>query len=186
MPVLIHRNFTQYSLPSNRHHPSELPPYQSQSSVDLSLWMLKSFTPTSDLNFERIPFPQNTSICSQTRGPLTLMIYSGTPDRSTFQTPEVFDSVFSNTHTTIPLQDISVRQRHYIKFGCITTGPDFRSLSKTTANCVPSVPMPNLCATNLTDSSTASDSGKALEFHLHGFHREAPSTFWLHLDSSHC
>src|SRR5882724_677700 len=33
---------------------------------------------------------------------------------------------------------------------------------------------------------TASDSSKALEFHLHGFHREAPSIFQLYLDPSHC
>src|SRR5882724_10527642 len=55
--------------------------------------------------------------------------------------------------TTIPLQDILIRQRHYIKFGCTTIGPDFWSLSKTTANRVPSVPVPNRCATNLMDSS---------------------------------
>src|SRR5882724_10685728 len=66
-----------------------------------------------------------------------------------FWIPEVFDSVFYNTHMTIPLQDISVRRKHYIKFGCTTIGLDFRFLSKTTANRVPFVPMPNLCATNL-------------------------------------
>src|SRR5882724_2147396 len=75
MPVLIHRTSARYSLPSNWHHPSELLPYQSQSSVDLSLWMLKSFIPTSDLNFERILSQQNTSINSQTHGPSTLMVY---------------------------------------------------------------------------------------------------------------
>src|SRR5882724_4436689 len=75
MPVLIHRTSAWYSLPSNWHRPSELLPYQSQSSVDLSLWMLKSFIPTSDLNFERIPFQQNTLINSQTLGPSTLMVY---------------------------------------------------------------------------------------------------------------
>src|SRR5882724_2702588 len=75
MPVLIHRTSARYSLPSNWHRPSELLPYQSQSFVDLSLWMLKGFIPTSDLNFERIPFQRNTSINSQTRGPSTLMVY---------------------------------------------------------------------------------------------------------------
>src|SRR5882724_2309559 len=75
MPVLIHRTSAWYSVPSNWHHPSELLPYQSQSSVDLSLWMLKSFTPTSDLNFERILSQQNTSTNSQTRGPSTPMVY---------------------------------------------------------------------------------------------------------------
>src|SRR5882724_8524699 len=38
----------------------------------------------------------------------------------------------------------------------------------------------------LQTPQTASDSGKALEFHLHGFHREAPSIFRLYLDPSHC
>src|SRR5882724_455073 len=41
MPASIHRTTTSYSLPSNWHRPSELLPYQSQSSVDLSSWMLK-------------------------------------------------------------------------------------------------------------------------------------------------
>src|SRR5882724_559041 len=33
----------------------------------------------------------------------------------------------------------------------------------------------------LRTPQTASDSGEALELHLHGFHREAPSIFWLYL-----
>src|SRR5882724_2640877 len=36
----------------------------------------------------------------------------------------------------------------------------------------------------LLTPQTASNSGKALEFH--GFHREAPSIFQLYLDPSHC
>src|SRR5882724_8040641 len=75
MPVLIHRTSTRYSLPSNWHCPSELLPYQSQSFADLSLWMLKGFILTSNLNFKKIPFLQNTSISSQTRGPSTPMAY---------------------------------------------------------------------------------------------------------------
>ena len=35
MPVSIHRTIARYSLPSNWHRPSELLPYQSQSSMDL-------------------------------------------------------------------------------------------------------------------------------------------------------
>src|SRR5882724_334300 len=38
----------------------------------------------------------------------------------------------------------------------------------------------------LWTSQATSDSQEALEFHLHGFHREAPSIFQIHLDSSHC
>jgi len=66
--------------------------------------------PTSDLNFERIPFPQNTSISSQTHGPHPdgLLRNSGQiyiPD------PEVFDSMSPYSHNH-PLQDIFVRRRH--------------------------------------------------------------------------
>src|SRR5882724_10757578 len=38
----------------------------------------------------------------------------------------------------------------------------------------------------LRTSQATSDSQEALEFHIHGFHREAPSIFQLHLNSSHC
>src|SRR5882724_8560913 len=38
----------------------------------------------------------------------------------------------------------------------------------------------------LRTSQATSDSREALEFHIHGFHREAPPIFRLHLDSSHC
>src|SRR5882724_9674391 len=38
----------------------------------------------------------------------------------------------------------------------------------------------------LQTPQTASDSGEALEFHLHEFHREAPSIFRLYLNPSHC
>src|SRR5882724_11226538 len=85
MPLSIHRTTAQYSLLSNWHCPSELPPYQSQSSVDLSSWMLKGSIPTSGFNSERIPFPQNTSTISQTpSGPLILMVYHATSDASMF------------------------------------------------------------------------------------------------------
>src|SRR5882672_7451522 len=66
MPVSIRRTSTQHSPPSNWHCPSKLPPCQYQPSVDLSSWMLKGSTPTSNLNSERIPSPQNTSTISQT------------------------------------------------------------------------------------------------------------------------
>src|SRR5882724_11759268 len=60
MPVSIHRITAWYSLLSNWHHPSELLPYQSQSSLDLSLWILKGSIPTSSINYNMIPFLQNT------------------------------------------------------------------------------------------------------------------------------
>src|SRR5882724_12055951 len=155
MPVLIHRTTAQYSLPSNWHHPSKLQPYQSQSSVDLSSWMLKGSILTSSLNSKRIPFPQNTSTISQTpSGPSIPMVYYATLDTSMFRTQAISDYVFFSTRTTTPLQVISVRRRPYIKSVCNTIGPDFQSMSRTTANRAPLVPVPNLCATNPTDFSS--------------------------------
>src|SRR5882724_7019885 len=94
MSVSIHRTITWYSLPSNWHCPSELLPYQSQSSMDLSAWMLNGSIPTSNLNSERIPFPQNTSTISQTpSGPSIPMVYYATSDASMFQTLEISDYI---------------------------------------------------------------------------------------------
>src|SRR5882724_8953730 len=101
MPVSIHRTTIWYSLPSNWHHPSELLPYQSQSSVDLSSWMLKGSIPTSSLNSERVLFLQNTLTISQTpSGPSILMVYYTTSDASIFQTLAISNYMFSSTHTT--------------------------------------------------------------------------------------
>src|SRR5467141_582549 len=155
MPLSIHRTTAWYSLPSSWNHPSELLPYHSQPSADLSSWMLKGSIPIFGLNSERIPHLKNTSIISQTLvGPSTQMVYFATSDASMSQTLEISDSVFFNTHTITPLQDISVRRRLFTKSAYTTIGLDFRAMSKTTANRVPPVPMPNLCATNHTDFSS--------------------------------
>jgi len=115
MLASIHRTIARYSLPSNWHRPSELLPYQSQSSVDLSSWMLKGFIPTSDLNYERIPFLQNTSTISQTpSGPSIRWFTNATSDASMFRTLAISDYVFFSTRTTTPLQVILVRRRPYI------------------------------------------------------------------------
>src|SRR5882724_7602780 len=110
MPVSIHRTIARYSLLSNWHHPSELQPYQSQSSMDLSSWMLKGSIPTSNLNSEMIPFPQNTLTTSQTpSGPSITMVDYATSDTSMFRIPAISDYVFFSTCMTIPLQVIPVR-----------------------------------------------------------------------------
>src|SRR5882724_2000219 len=155
MPVSTHRTIAQYSLLSNWHRPSKLQPYQSQSSMDLSSWMLTGSIPTSNLNSEVIPFPQNTSTTSQTpSGPSITMVYYATSDASMFRILEISDYVFFSTCTTIPLQVIPVRRRPFINSVCNTIGPDFQSTSRTTANRAPLVPMPNLCTTNPTDFSS--------------------------------
>src|SRR5882672_6772186 len=125
MPLSIHRTTARYSLPRNWHCPSELLPYQSQPSADLSSWMLKGSIPTFGLNSERIPHLKNTSITSQTPvGPSTQMVYFATSDASMSRTLEISDFMFFNTHMITPLQDISVRQRLFTKSACITTGLD--------------------------------------------------------------
>jgi len=154
MPASIHRTTTQYSLLSNWHHTFELLPHQSQSSMELSTWMLKGSILTSGLNSKRIPFLHTSTISQTSSGPLIPTVYYATSGASMFQTPAISDYIFSSTHTTIPLQVISVRWRHFIKSVCNTIGLDFQSMSRTTANHAPLVPMPNLCATNPTDFSS--------------------------------
>src|SRR5882724_9160650 len=104
MPVSTHRTIAWYSLPSNWHCPSKLQPYQSQSSMDLSSWMLKGSIPTSDLNSEMIPFPQSTSTTSQTpSGPSIPMVYYATSDTSMVRNLAISDYMFFSTRMTIPL-----------------------------------------------------------------------------------
>src|SRR5882724_3570823 len=111
--------------------------------MDLSSWMLKGSILTSSFNSKRIPFLQNTSTISQTpSGLLIPMVYYATSDTSMFRTLAISDYVFFSTCTTIPLQVISVRRRPSIKSICNTVGPDFPSMSRTTANRAPLVPMP--------------------------------------------
>src|SRR5467141_1800917 len=47
-------------------------------------------------------------------------------------------------------------------------------------------PLQTCVPQTLWTSQATSNSREALEFHFNGFHREAPSIFWLHLNSSHC
>src|SRR5882724_5643570 len=110
MPVSIHRTSAQYSLPSNWHRPSELLPYQSQPSVDLSSWMLKGSILTFSLNSERIPLLKNTSITSQTPvRPSIQMVYFATLDADMSRTLAIFNYMLFNIHMIIPWQVISVR-----------------------------------------------------------------------------
>src|SRR5882724_10927481 len=187
MPASIHRTTTRYSLPRKWHHPSELLPYQSQPFMDLSSWMLKGSIPTFGLNSERIPLPKNTSITSQTPvGPLTQMVYFATSDTSMSQTLAIFDYMFFNIHMIIPLQVISVRQKHFTKSECTITGPDFCLCQKLLQVMCHLFPCQTRAPQTLWTSQATSNSREALEFHIHGFHREAPSIFQLHLHSSHC
>jgi len=68
-----------------------------------------------------------------------------------------------------PCRTFQSKQRLFIKSACNTIGPDFQSMSRTTENCAPLFPHQTYRLSQAT-----SDSREALEFHIHGFHREAP------------
>src|SRR6266481_5947399 len=87
-------------------------------------------------------------------GPWVLMGCSDIPDAYMSQIP-AYAFVLFNTCTTIPLQDIMVSPRPFTRSASITTGPDSRPSSKTTANRAPSVLMPNPCATDPMGSSNS-------------------------------
>jgi len=89
MPVSIHRTIAWYSLLSNCHCPSKLPPYQPQSSMDLSSWMLKGFIPTYVLNSEMIYFRRAPWQSVRPKWTLNPMVYYTTSDASMFQTLEI-------------------------------------------------------------------------------------------------
>src|SRR6266481_5884234 len=99
-------------------------------------------------------FPQNTLTSQTQSGPSIPMDYYATEDESMSRILTIYDYMFSNTHTTIHLQVITVKPRPFIKSASITTGPDFQTSSKTTANHALPVPMPNPCATNHMDFSS--------------------------------
>jgi len=171
MPVLIHRTFA-----SIHFWATGIILWATTLSIPVlhgSLIMdAESFTPTSDLNFERIPFcrtPRNQS------DPVDPQLWWFTKELWRIYVPDSGSLwlMFSNTHMIIPLQDISVRWRHYIKFGCTITARLW-SFSKTTANHGTICSMPNLCATNLTDSSNSFPILAKPWNSISWFHREAP------------
>jgi len=83
--------------------------------------------------------------------------------------------VFFNTHTITPLQDISVRRRLFTKSAYTTTGLDSRAMSKDYCkSCTTCSRAKTRAPQTLRTSQATSDSREALEFNLHGFHREAP------------
>src|SRR5882724_12213111 len=74
-----------------------------------------------------------------------------------------------------------------------TSSPDALLLARTSSLCQRLLkivyhlfPHQSCVPQTLWTPQTTSNSSKALEFHLHGFHREAPSIFQLYLDPSHC
>ena len=155
MPLSILRTTDPCSLLNSWHRPSELLPYLSQSYEDPSSWMKNDSFPTLSLTSETTRSPQHALIISQILSGLSLlMVYSAIPIEYMFLIMAIFDSMFCNTRTTIPLQVISVRPRHFKQSGCNMPGLVSRSTSKTTANGAPLVPVQSLCATDCMDFSS--------------------------------
>jgi len=185
--VSIHRTTFRYSLLSNWHHPSELPPYQSQSSMDLSSWMLKGSIPTSGLNSEMIPFLQNTSTIGQTlSGPSTQWFttppwmhlcselqQSPTKSSPVLTQPSPCRSFQSDEDSSSSLHAILLVQTSSLCQGLLQIVHHL-------------LPHQTHVPQTLWTSQATSNSQEALEFHIYGFHREAPSIFWLYLNLSHC
>jgi len=161
MPVSIHRTTAQYSILSNWHHPFKLLSYQSQSSVDLSSWIMKGSIPTFSLNSKRNPFPQNTSTISQTlSGPSIPMVYSTTSDASIFWTLEISDYVFSIlTQPSLAGHFGQMKTLHQVSMQ--NFGTEFQSRSRTTASHAPLAPIPNYVPHTLWTSQATSDSQAA-------------------------
>jgi len=91
------------------------------------------------------------------------------------------------TQTTIPCKDISVRRRHIHQVQMHYYWPGLLVFVKDYCkSCTICFPCQTCAPQTLQTPQTVSDTSEALEFHLHGFHREAPSIFWLYLDPSHC
>jgi len=188
MPVLIHRTFAQYSLPSNWH--------QSLQATTLSIPVLRGSLimdaeklhsnirsqlgedPISaehlDKQSETLdPLPQWftkefwTNLCSRLWKSSTLCSPILTHDHS-------LAGHFGQTKTLHQVQ------MHYYWPGLLVFVKDY---CKSCTICSHAKPVHHKPYRLLKQFPIPA---KPLEFHLHGFHREAPSIFWLYLDPSHC
>ena len=111
---------------------------------------------TSSPTSETTQSPQHALIISQIPSGLSLpMVYSAILIGYMFPSMAIFNSVFCNAHTTIPLQVISVRSRQYTQSRCNMPGLVSQSMLKTTADHAPPVPVQNLCTTNHMDFSSS-------------------------------
>jgi len=191
MPVSIHRTYCLVFTRATGIVPLSyypiIPVLHGSSS-----WMLKGSILTYSLNSKRIPIsaehldkpvrPQSGPRSQQFTTPPRI-IYVQTPAISTTCSPVLNDQSCRSFSQMKTLHQVRMQN---------TIGLDFQSTSRTTANCAPLVPMPNLCATKPYGLLSNFDSREALEFHIYGFHREAPSIFIHsilvivdHLSSSH-
>jgi len=125
-----------------------------QPSMGLSSWMLKGSIPTSGLNsrgsyFHRTPqHPVRPPV-----DPRFPMVSSTTSDASMFQTPAISDYMFSsNCMPPLAGHFGQTKTLHQVCMQYCWSG--LPVYARTTENCAPLVPVPNLCATNPTSFSS--------------------------------
>jgi len=145
------------------------------SSMDISSWMLKGSILTSSLQLWEDPFPQNNlnnqSDPKWTLDPNGLLCHLDASISELWQSP---NTCSQSTCTTIPLQVISVRQNPSSSSYAILwsrTPSLHQGLLQIMHHCSCTKPV---CPQTLQTSQATSNSQEALEFHIHGFHREAP------------
>ena len=83
------------------------------------------------------------------------MVYYDIPDAYMSWKLGIYNYMFFSTCMTIPLQDTLARQRPFMLYVCITTGQDFKPMSRITEIHAPPVPAQSLCAIDLMDFSNS-------------------------------
>jgi len=140
----------------------------------------------SKLNSERIPYPMNTLVFSQTwTGPSTPMAYSslGSDLCPEYWQPSTLCSpIFTWSPPGRTFRSTKTLHRSNNTISVL----DSHLCQGINAGHVPPVPKPNPCATSLTDCSSNSWFPRDLVFYLHGFHREASPFIGLYLDPCCC
>jgi len=175
MQLSVHRTSSWYSHPSNWHCP---PSYHPNNPRPLRI---------SHHGYQKAPHwhpnstPRGSQFCwtpQQSIRPKVDLNPSATSDVSMSQILTIFDFVFFSVHMSTPLQDILCNK---------DTPPSLNTLLLVQTSCLcqgllQAMHHLFLCQTHtpqtLWTSKATSDSWEALEFHLHEFHRAAPSVLW--------
>jgi len=181
MPVSIHRTTAQYSLLRNWHHPSELPPNQFQSLwiSHHGLWKAPFqhlvSTPDDPIPAEHLYNQSDPKWTLDPDGLLRHLRRIYVPNSSNLWLPVL---QYSHDH---PLQVISSdKDPSSSPYGntIVQTSSLHQGLLQIMHHLL-------LCQTHAPQTYGLSSNfwfPRSLEFHIHGFHREAPSIFQLYLN----
>jgi len=169
----IHRTTAWYSFRANWHHPFELLPYQSQSSMDLSSWMLKGSILNIQSQLWEDPISaEHLNIQSEPMDPGPWWSTTGTPDALCFWIPEPFILCFSSITQPFLAGNFS-QTKHSIKSTCTTTDLDSFLCQRLLQVMYHLFHAKPVCH-KLNDFSNNFWFPRALEIPYHGFHRELP------------